>query len=155
MLSAFHPQSDGQSEAPNNIIAMYLRCLPGDWPRQWLQWFSWTEFFYNSAHQASLRTSPFRVVYGRDPPSVRSYALGDAKLLAVHHRLLVLDEFLAEIWFRLEQVQQRYKFFYDERHWDLTFDVGQWVWLYLIHRPTVSLDITNRDKLGPKFYGLF
>jgi len=28
--SAFHPQSDGQSEATNKIITMYLRCLTGD-----------------------------------------------------------------------------------------------------------------------------
>jgi len=30
--SAFHPQSDGQSEATNKIIMMYLRCLTGDRP---------------------------------------------------------------------------------------------------------------------------
>jgi hypothetical protein len=30
--SAFHPQSDGQSEATNKIIAIYLRCLTGDRP---------------------------------------------------------------------------------------------------------------------------
>jgi len=28
--TAFHPQSDGQSEATNKIIMMYLRCLTGD-----------------------------------------------------------------------------------------------------------------------------
>ena len=31
--SAFHPQADGQSEATNKIIAMYLRCLTGGHPR--------------------------------------------------------------------------------------------------------------------------
>ena len=36
MSSAFHPQSDGQSEGINRIIAMYLGCLTGDRPRQWL-----------------------------------------------------------------------------------------------------------------------
>jgi transposase InsO family protein len=36
MSSAFHPQSDGQSEAINRVISMYLRCLTGDRPRQWL-----------------------------------------------------------------------------------------------------------------------
>jgi hypothetical protein len=30
LTSALHPQSDGQSEATNKIIAMYLRCLTGD-----------------------------------------------------------------------------------------------------------------------------
>jgi hypothetical protein len=39
---------------------------------------------------------------------------GDAKLSAVHHQLLERDEFLVEICDRLEQTQQRYKYFYDE-----------------------------------------
>ena len=33
MSSAFHPQTDGQSEAVNKTITMYLRCLTGDRPR--------------------------------------------------------------------------------------------------------------------------
>lgn len=32
MSMAYHPQSDGQSEAINKIIALYLRCLTGDRP---------------------------------------------------------------------------------------------------------------------------
>lgn len=38
MTSAFHPQSDGQTEAANKVIIMYLRCLTGDHPRQWVRW---------------------------------------------------------------------------------------------------------------------
>jgi transposase InsO family protein len=38
MTTAFHPQSDGQAEAANKVITMYLRCLTGDRPRQWLRW---------------------------------------------------------------------------------------------------------------------
>jgi transposase InsO family protein len=38
LSSAFHPQSDDQSEATNKVIKMYLHCLSGDRPRQWLQW---------------------------------------------------------------------------------------------------------------------
>jgi IS30 family transposase len=33
MSSAFHPQSDGQSEVVNRVITMYLRCLAGDRPK--------------------------------------------------------------------------------------------------------------------------
>jgi hypothetical protein len=47
MASTFHPQSDGQTEVVNKIITMYLRCLTGDRPRQWLQWLPWAEFCYN------------------------------------------------------------------------------------------------------------
>jgi hypothetical protein len=92
LMSAFHPQADGQSEAVNKIIVMYLRCLTGDHPRHWLQWLSWVEFYYNSSYQASLWMSPFRVVYGCDPPVVHSYAPGDAKLPAVHQQLVECDE---------------------------------------------------------------
>jgi transposase InsO family protein len=44
MTTAFHPQGDGQSEATNKIISMYLRCLTGDRPRHWLEWLLWAEF---------------------------------------------------------------------------------------------------------------
>jgi hypothetical protein len=49
--SAFHPQSDGQTEAANKVIVMYLHCLTGDHPRQWLCWLSWAEYIYNTAYQ--------------------------------------------------------------------------------------------------------
>jgi hypothetical protein len=36
MSAAFHPQTDGQSEVVNKVIAMYLRCVTGDRPRSWV-----------------------------------------------------------------------------------------------------------------------
>jgi hypothetical protein len=48
MSSAFHPQSDGQTEAANHVIVMYLRYFTGDRPRQWLRWLSWAEYIYNT-----------------------------------------------------------------------------------------------------------
>jgi hypothetical protein len=155
LSSAFHPQSDGQSEATNKIITMYLRCLVGDQPRQWLQGLPWAEFCYNSAYQASLRTSPFWVVYGCDPPALCAYTAGEARLPAVHNQLMDRDEFLQEIHKRLEQAQQRYKGAYDKDHRDVQFQVGQWVWLRLLHRPVASLDVKGKGKLGPKFFSPF
>ena len=108
MTSAFHPQSDGQSEVTNKIIAMYLRCLTGDRPRQWLEWLPWAEFCYNSSYQQSIKTSPFElVVYGRPPPSIRSYVPGDARLPAVEKAMKDRDEFLSEVRDRLEQSSTR------------------------------------------------
>jgi hypothetical protein len=64
MSSTFHTQSNDQSKATNKIIMMYLRCLTGNWTRQWLRWLLWVEFCYNSTYHSSLRTSSLRVVYG-------------------------------------------------------------------------------------------
>jgi len=132
MTSAFHPQSDGQSEVTNKIIAMYLRCLTGDRPRQWLEWLPWAEFCYNSSYQQSIKTSPFELVYGRPPPSIRSYVPGDARLPAVEKAMKDRDEFLSEVRDRLEQAQQQHKVAYDRRHRELQFSPGEWVWLRLL-----------------------
>jgi hypothetical protein len=59
MSSAFHPQTDGQSEVTNRTIVMYLRCLAGDRPRSWLQWLPWAEYCFNTSYQTSLKATPF------------------------------------------------------------------------------------------------
>ena len=105
MTSPFHPQSDGQSEAANRVIVMYLRCLTDDRPRQWLRWLPWVEYVYNTAYQSSLRDTSFSVVYGRDPPTIRSYETGDTRVAAVARNMEERDEFLADIRYRLEQAQ--------------------------------------------------
>jgi hypothetical protein len=65
MSTAFHPQTDGQSEVVNKVIAMYLRCVTGDRPRAWVDWLSWVEYCYNTSFHTTLRATPFEVVYGR------------------------------------------------------------------------------------------
>ena len=59
MSSAFHPQTDGQSEAVNKVITIYLCCTTGDRPRDWVDWLPWVEFCYNSSFHSALRTTPF------------------------------------------------------------------------------------------------
>jgi hypothetical protein len=88
---------------------MYLRCLTGDRPHNWVQWLPWAEFCYNSSFETSLQTSQvaIKVVYGRDPPAMRPYSPGEAQMME-------RDEFPLEIRERLEQAQQHHKEFYDQ-----------------------------------------
>jgi hypothetical protein len=81
--SAFDPYSDGQSEVMNKIITIYLYYLTGDRTREWLHRLPWVEYCYNTSFQSSLRTSPFHVIYGRDPLTIRSYSPREAHLPAV------------------------------------------------------------------------
>jgi hypothetical protein len=56
MTTAFHPQSDGQSEAANRVIIMYLRCLTGDRPHHWPQWLPWRSSSSIRRTKAHFRT---------------------------------------------------------------------------------------------------
>jgi hypothetical protein len=153
LSSAFHPQTDGQSEVVNKVIVMYLRCLAGDRPKTWLQWLPWAEFCYNSSYQTAAKCTPFRIVYGRDPPTLLSYQPGTACVAAVDHQLLARDEFLKEIKNRLLQAQVTMMHAHDKNRRAVQYAVGDWVWLRLQQRSAVGVMSAAHSKLGPKFYG--
>jgi len=153
MTTTFHPQSDGQTEAANRVITMYLRCFTGDRPRQWLRWLPWAEFIYNTAYQTSLRDTPFRVVYGRDPPTLRAYEPGETRVAAVAKSMAERAEFLQDVRYRLEQAQTTQKRHYDKFHRAVSFQLGDWVLLRLRHRPIASMDAAATGKLKPRYFG--
>ncbi|KAJ4788910.1 polyprotein [Rhynchospora pubera] len=152
-FSAFHPQSDGQSEVVNRTIEMYLRCLECDRPKQWLQWLPWAEFCYNTSFHTSLRATPFEVVYGRAPPPLLPYTAGKASVQAVDQQLQQRDEFLREIHNRLLETQQRMKLQYDKLHRNLEFQLDEWVWVRMQRRQATAITPAKLTKLSPKFYG--
>ncbi|XP_071678170.1 uncharacterized protein [Lolium perenne] len=155
MSMAFHPQTDGQSEVVNKIIAMYLRCITGDRPRAWVDWLAWVEYCYNTSYHSALHATPFEVVYGRPPPAMLPYASGTARTETADDLLRTRDEILAEARQRLLQAQQLARKYYDAHHREAEFAVGDWVWLRLLHRTTQSLDPRSRRKLGPRYAGPF
>jgi hypothetical protein len=155
LTMAFLPQFDGQSEVANKVFAMYLHCFAGDRSRQWLQWLPWTEYCYNTSFHSSLHSTPFKVIYDQEPPSLRAYTPGKARLPVVHPQLMEHDEFICQVWERLEQVHNHYKLQYDCNHQELEFNHRDWVWLHLLHRPITSFNVASRGKLSPKFYGPF
>jgi hypothetical protein len=155
MSTAFHPQTDGQSEVVNKTIAMYLRCITGDRPRAWVEWLPWAEYCYNTAYHSALHTTPFRVVYGRDPPPVLTYQPGSTANQTVDEMLSERDLFLSEVRDRLLQAQEHARRFYDAHHRDLEFSVDDWVWLRLLNRQAQSLVRQPKGKLGPRYAGPF
>jgi hypothetical protein len=124
MSMTFHPQTDGQSEVVNKVIAMYLRCVTGDRPRSWVDWLSWAEYCYNTSFHIALRATPFEVVYGRPPPPILPYTVGSSKTEAADTHLRSRDEMLVEVRQRLLQVHQLSKKYYDANHRDVELDVG-------------------------------
>ena len=76
--TAFHPQTDGQSEVVNKVRAMYLRCTRGDRPHAWVDWLAWVEYCYNTSYHTALRATPIEVVYGRPPPALLPHTTATA-----------------------------------------------------------------------------
>jgi hypothetical protein len=63
--TAYHPQTDGQTEKVNQILEDMLRtCVLSNGPG-WEDSLPYTEFSYNNSYQHSLDKSPFEVLYGR------------------------------------------------------------------------------------------
>jgi len=67
LLTAYHPQTDGQTERVNQELEQYLRVFIDHRQEQWLDWLGTAEFVYNNKIHAATKTSPFKVNYGQDP----------------------------------------------------------------------------------------
>jgi transposase InsO family protein len=63
--TAFHPQTDGQTERVNQILEDLLRACVLTYGTDWEKSLSFAEFSYNNSYQASLRMSPFEALYDR------------------------------------------------------------------------------------------
>ena len=63
--TAYHPQTDGQTERVNQILEDLLRACVLTYGKDWEKSLPFAEFSYNNSYQASLQVSPFEALYGR------------------------------------------------------------------------------------------
>jgi hypothetical protein len=64
--SAYHPQTNRQTERMNPGIKQYLRAYSGMYQKDWVRWLPMAEFAYNNAVHSATGTSPFKCLYGRE-----------------------------------------------------------------------------------------
>jgi hypothetical protein len=67
LSTAYHPQTDRQTERMNQEIEQYLRVFVNYRQSDWAEWLACAEFSYNDKIQSSTGFSPFYVNYGRHP----------------------------------------------------------------------------------------
>ena len=64
MSTAYHPQTDGQTEIVNKCLEGYLRSYVSDKQGQWVQWLHLAEWWYNTTYHTTTNMTPFQALYG-------------------------------------------------------------------------------------------
>ena len=67
LSTAYHPQTDGQTEWVNQEIEQYLRLFISHRQNDWPEWIASAEFAYNNKIHTATRISPFYANYGYNP----------------------------------------------------------------------------------------
>ncbi|GJR69418.1 putative reverse transcriptase domain-containing protein [Tanacetum coccineum] len=73
MSTAYHPETDGQSERTIQTLEDMLRACVIDFGKGWERHLPLEEFSYNNSYHASIKAAPFEALYGRKDRQ-RSYA---------------------------------------------------------------------------------
>ena len=80
MSSAYHPQTDGQTEVVNKCVESYLHSFVIDKDNTCLQWLHLAKSWYNSTYHMSSKMILFQVFNGYAPPIWKELIQGDAKV---------------------------------------------------------------------------
>jgi hypothetical protein len=150
--TAYHPQSDGQTERVNQCVEMFLRCTVQDQPKQWCRALPLAEFWYNSTFHSSLGCSPFKALYGHEPDfgAMPDLELDTSPVTDVLQERQVQIALLTK---NLEAAQARMKSNADKHRTEKEYQVGDKVLLKL--QPYAQASVVNRPypKLAYKYFG--
>ncbi|XP_073031193.1 uncharacterized protein [Primulina eburnea] len=128
--TAYHPQSDGQSERVIQILEDMLRACTIDFPGSWDSKLPLVEFTYNNSYQSSIGLAPYEALYGRK------------------------SEVVALIQERMKTAQSRQKSYADVRRRPLSFEVGDHVFIKIAPLKGV-MRFGKKGKLSPRYIGPF
>ncbi|KAL0547191.1 hypothetical protein IC582_017119 [Cucumis melo] len=152
--TAFHPQTDGQTERLNQVLKDMLRACALEFPGSWDSHLHLMEFAYNNSYQATIGMAPFEALYGRCCRSPVCWGeVGEQRLMGPE-LVQSTNEAIQKIRSRMHTAQSRQKSYADVRRKDLEFELGDKVFLKVAPMKGV-LRFERRGKLSPRFVGPF
>ncbi|KAL0540116.1 hypothetical protein IC582_024346 [Cucumis melo] len=152
--TAFHPQTDGQTERLNQVLEDMLRACALEFPGSWDSHLHLMEFAYNNSYQATIGMAPFEALYGKCCRSPVCWdEVGEQRLMGPE-LVQSTNEAIQKIRSRMHTAQSRQKSYADVRRKDLEFEVGDKVFLKVAPMRGV-LRFEKRGKLSPRFVGPF
>ncbi|GKE06212.1 reverse transcriptase domain-containing protein, partial [Tanacetum coccineum] len=154
MSTAYHPQTDGQSERTIQTLEDMLRACVLDIRGSWDVHLSLVEFSYNNSYHSSVRCASFEVLYGRKCRSPFMWGeVGEGQLIGPE---LVQEttERISQIKDRLKAARDHQKSYVDKRRKPLEFSVGDYV-LLKVSPWKGMVRFGKKRKLAPRFVGPF
>ena len=126
--TAFHPQTNGQSDKVIQFLEDLLRACVLDLKGNWDDYLPLVEFAYNNSFPVSIGMAPFEALYGRRFQSpVCQDDVRENKLLGSELMQLIVEK--VRIKERLKAAQSRQKSYANNHRQDLEFEVGDHVFL--------------------------
>lgn len=121
MSTAYHPQSDDQTEVVNRSLEQYLRAFTSDKPNKWVEWLSLVEFWLNSNFHTILKLTPFEALYGYPLPTLQSYVPGTTQVDALDSLLSQREAIIGIFRSHLVAAQAKMKSQADKHRFDRSF----------------------------------
>ena len=153
--SAYHPQSDGQTEVVNRGIEMYLRSLAHEDPKKWLRLLPWAELWFNTNYNASLGQTPFKTLFGREAPLIPHFEIENSPVEAIEGSMQDRAEALEAVKRNLDKAQKRMKQNADKHMKEVEFSVGDMVLVKLQPYRQLSVAFRLHNKLCQRFFEPF
>jgi len=154
MSTAYHPQTDGQSERTIQTLEDMLRMCVLDWGGHWADHLSLVEFAYNNSYQASIGMAPFEALYGRPCRTPLCWTqVGERSIYGADY-VQETTERIRVLKLNMKEAQDRQRSYADKRRRELEFEVGDRVYLKMamLRGPNRSISET---KLSPRYMGPF
>ncbi|GKD85277.1 putative reverse transcriptase domain-containing protein [Tanacetum coccineum] len=154
MSTAYHPQTDGQSERTIQTLEDMLRACVIDFGGNWDVHLPLAEFSYNNSYHSSIRCALFKALYGRKCRSpVLWEEIGESSLIGPELVQETTDKVVL-IKEKLKAARDRQKSYADNRRKPLEFEVGDRVLLKVSPWKGV-IRFGTKGKLAPRYVGPF
>jgi len=154
LSTAFHPQTNGQSERTIQTLEDMLRACAIEYTGSWDRNLPLVEFSYNNSYHSSIGMAPYEALYGRRCRTPICWnEVGERRLSKVE-LIDQTQEIIKVIRERLQTAQSRHKSYADSHRRPLTFSIGEHVFLK-VSPLKGSLRFGKKGKLAPKYIGPF
>ncbi|KAD4982100.1 hypothetical protein E3N88_18771 [Mikania micrantha] len=152
--TAYHPQTDGQSERTIQTLEDMLRACVIDFGGSWDDHLPLMEFSYNNSYHSSIQTAPFEALYGRKCRTRVCWSeIGENQLSGPEIVQETTDK-VFQIRERLKAARDRQKSYADRRRKALEFNIGDKVLLKVSPWKGV-VRFGKKGKLSPRYVGPF